>query len=218
MPKSRRAKVVPLTKTKAKGREGNDKLMQSVKDAIDEYPDVYTFTIENLRTNILQQVREDRRDDSRLFLGNNKVMMLALGKDEETSAKPNLHKLTKFLSGLSGILFTTLPKKEVKEYFADIGGSVFARTGSASTVSFSIPAGPLPQFPHSMYDLLTKLGLSIKLDKGVIVLLQDTVVCEVGDELTAEAAQLLKLFHMQTADFKFTLTAHWADGTARKIA
>lgn len=50
-----------------------------------------------------------------------------------------------------------------------------------------------------MFDHLAKLGLPIKLDKGVIVLLQDTTVCEPGDTLSVEAAQLLKLFGVQSA-------------------
>jgi mRNA turnover protein 4 len=217
MPKSRRAKVAPLTKVKAKGKEHKDALIEQIHTALEKYQYVYTFSIENLRTNILQQVREDRRDDSRLYLGNNKVMMVALGRDEEESVQPNLWKLCKFLVGLSGLLFTNLPKKEVKDYFATVGGSVYARTGSAATINFALPAGPLPQFPHSMYDQLTKLGLPLKLDKGVITVLADTVVCNEGDELTAEAAQLLKLFNMQTAEMKIELTAVWSEGAARKL-
>jgi mRNA turnover protein 4 len=171
----------------------------------------------NTRTNILQQIREERRDDTRLFLGNNKMMMIALGRDEGTSFKPNLHKLSKFLQGHCGLLCTNLPKKEVKDYFGSVGAAVYARTGQTAGESLTIPAGPLPQFPHSMFEHLSKLGLPIKLDKGVIVLLQDTTVCEAGDALSAEAAQLLKLFGMQTAEFRIDLTAHWSNGVARKV-
>ncbi len=217
MPNSRRAKVFSLTKTKAKGREHKENLVEQIRAALETYPHVYTFTVENMRTNILQKAREDRREDSRFFLGNNKVMALALGKDAESSAAPNLWKLSKFLSGLSGLFFTKLDKKEVKDFFTSIGGTVFARTGSKSTISFHIKQGPLPQFPHNMLELLRKLGLPVSLDKGVIVCDEETVVCEPGEELTAEAAHLLKLFNMETAQFGMMLTAHWTDGVARKI-
>jgi mRNA turnover protein 4 len=50
-----------------------------------------------------------------------------------------------------------------------------------------------------------------------VVLLSETTVCEEGDILSAEAAQLLKLFGMQTAEFRIELTAHWANGVARKV-
>ncbi|KAH9578062.1 60S ribosomal protein L10P [Trypanosoma melophagium] len=218
MPKSKRAKIVPLTKTRAKTREDKDELINRIREALDEYTDVYTFTLSNVRTNILQQIREERKADSRLFLGNNKLMMIALGRDAATEQRPNLHKLCKFLVGTCGLLFTNLPKKDVKSYFAAVGAQVYARTGQTATHSLVLRAGPLPQFPHSMFDHLSRLGLPIKLDRGVIVLLQDTTVCEPDDTLSAEAAQLLKLFGIQSAEFSIDLTSHWANGVASKIA
>lgn len=217
MPKSKRAKVVPLTKTKAKTRDDKDALIEKIREALETYPDVYVVQLHNPRTSILQQMREERRDDSRLFMGNNKLMMLALGRDEETSAKPNLYKLSKFLVGLCGLFMTTMPKREVKTYLASIGANVYARTGQEAAESLTLPAGPLEQFPHSMFDHLTRLGLPVRLDKGTIVLLQDTTVCEKGDTLSAEAASLLKLFGMQTAEFRLDVVAHWSNGVAKKI-
>ncbi|EPY31437.1 mRNA turnover protein 4 [Strigomonas culicis] len=218
MPKSKRAKVIPLSKTSAKTREDKDKLIERIREALDDYTDIYTFNLQNIRTNILQQIREDRAADSRLFLGNNKLMQIALGKDADSERRKNLHKLAPFLNGLCGLLFTNLGKKEVKAYFEQqVGEPVFARTGQTATEALELKAGVLPQFPHNMFDHLAKLGLNIKLDKGAIVLLQDTTVCEVGDVLSAEAAQLLKLFGIQSAAFGIELTAHWCNGVAKKV-
>jgi mRNA turnover protein 4 len=217
MPKSKRSQVVSLTKVKPKGREHKEALVENIRKALEQYPHVYTFTVANMRTNILQACREERRADSRFFVGSNKVMGVALGRDAETSAAPNLWKLTRFLSGLSGLFFTTLDKKAVKAYFDSVAGNVFARTGGESTVSFQLKQGPLHQFPHSMLEHLRKLGLPVRLDNGVIVVEEDTIVCEPGEELTTEAAQLLRLFGLETAQFGITLTAHWTDGVARKI-
>jgi mRNA turnover protein 4 len=218
MPKSRRVQEAVLSQVKAKGREHKDALIDRIREAVEEYPHVYTFQVKNLRTNLLQQVREDRREDSRFFLGNNKVMGVALGKDADSAIAPNLHKLGPFLTGLSGLLFTKMPKKELKAYLAGVGGSVFARAGATATASLRLPQGPLPQFPHSMYEHLTKLGLPLTLDKGVLVLAAETVVCEEGDVLSAEAAQLLQLFGMETAEFGIDLTAHWTGGVARTVS
>ncbi|CAJ1012963.1 putative Ribosomal protein L10/Insertion domain in 60S ribosomal protein L10P [Leishmania naiffi] len=217
MPKSKRAKIVSLTKTQAKTRADKDKLIERIRQALEDYTDVYTFQLHNIRTNILQLIREERAEDSRIFLGNNKLMMIAIGRDETSAQKENLHKLSPFLTGLCGLFFTNLSKKEVKEYFATVGAPVYARTGQTATESLVLKAGPLPQFPHSMFDHLAKLGLPIKLDRGVIVLLQDTTVCEPGDTLSAEAAQLLKLFGVECAEFKIDLTAHWTNGVAKKV-
>ncbi|KAG8348367.1 putative Ribosomal protein L10 [Trypanosoma vivax] len=218
MPKSKRAVIVPLTKTRSKTREEKDGLINKIRDALEDYTDVYAFELFNIRTSILQRIREERREDSRLFLGNNKLLMIALGRDQESSQRPNLYKLSKYLTGSCGLLFTNLPKKEVEKYFASVSAPVYARTGQEATTSLLLRAGPLPQFSHSMFDHLSKLGLPIKLDKGVIVLLRDTTVCEPGDTLSAEAAQLLKLFGVQCTEFKLLLNARWSNGVATRLA
>jgi len=217
MPKSRRAKVIPLTKTKPKTRSDKDNLIQNIRDAVEAYQHVYTFRVDNPRTTILQQIREERRGDSRMFMGNNKIMSIAVGRDVDTSIKPNLHKITQFLCGLCGLLFTNLSPRQMKDYLESIGAQVYARSGQVAAQALSIPAGPLTQFPHSMFEHLSKLGLPVRLDKGVIVLLNETTICDEGDTLSAEAAQLLKLFGVPTAEFRLRLTSHWSNGVAKKL-
>lgn len=218
MPKSRRVKTVALTKTKEKGRDHKDALIDKVREAFDAYPHVFTFSVQNDRSELWRNVREARKDDSRFFMGNNKVMQVALGRDAESSHKDNVHKLCRYLTGHSGLLFTSLPKKQIKDFFKNsVGDAVFARPGTEATVDFSIPQGPLEQFPHSMFDQLTKLGLPIKLDKGVLVVLNDVKVCSVGDTLSTEQAHVLKVFGVMSAKFEINLTGHWTDGVAKAI-
>lgn len=50
---------------------------------------------------------------SRFLFGKNKVISLAFGKSEESEHKENLHKITPYLSGSVGLLFTNKSKEEV---------------------------------------------------------------------------------------------------------
>lgn len=217
MPKSKRARVVSLTQTQKKTRAHKDALIERIRDALDRYTDVYVVRLHNVRTNVLQQVREELSSSSVLFMGNNKIMMVAIGRDEATSQRDNLYKLCPFLTGLCGLLLTNMRKSDVKRYFMGVGAQVYARTGQTATQSLVLKAGPLPQFSHSMFNHLAKLGLTVKLDKGGVILLQDTTVCEPGDTLSTEAAQLLKVFGVQSAQLTIELTAHWCDGVAKRI-
>lgn len=51
----------------------------------------------------------------RFFYAKNKVMALALGKDEAAEAHKNVHKISNHLSGQCGLLFTNKPKTYVVE-------------------------------------------------------------------------------------------------------
>lgn len=217
MPKNKRQKTVALTNVKPKGMEHKENLVQNIRDAVDQFEHCFTFDLGHLRTNHLAVVRKEF-SDSRIFLGKNKVMAIALGRTKEESYKDNLYKLAAKLTGTSGLLFTDRSKKEVKQYFGNFEVNDYARAGAVSSIDFSIPKGPIEQFGHEMMDQLMKLGLPIQLDKGTLMCLSDTRVAMEGEPLTPEATQLMKLWGCQSATFRVVLSAHWSNGVARAVA
>jgi mRNA turnover protein 4 len=62
MPKSKRAKLVHMSKVEKKGKEHSEKLFNSVRDAADEYPYIYVFRVENMRNNYLKDIRAELSD------------------------------------------------------------------------------------------------------------------------------------------------------------
>jgi mRNA turnover protein 4 len=62
MPKSKRAKVVHLSKVDKKGKELSEKLFNGVREAADEYPFIFVFRVENMRNSYLKEVRQEFSD------------------------------------------------------------------------------------------------------------------------------------------------------------
>jgi mRNA turnover protein 4 len=62
MPKSKRAKVVHLTKVEKKGKELTLKLFSNVQECLDAYQHCFVFSVENMRNTFLKQVRSDFPD------------------------------------------------------------------------------------------------------------------------------------------------------------
>ena len=50
MPKSKRQKVVALTKVKRKGKEAKDELIEMVQESLDGFKNVFVVSFENMRT------------------------------------------------------------------------------------------------------------------------------------------------------------------------
>lgn len=103
----------------------------------------------------------------------------------------------------------------------------FARAGATIDEDIVLPAGPLKNMGGSMEPLLRKLGLPTKLADsnflrfsylilnkhnclGVIELTKDFPLCKAGDELTPVQSQILKLFNIQTMNFRVNIVAHWS--------
>ncbi|CAI9769246.1 unnamed protein product [Fraxinus pennsylvanica] len=210
MPKSKRNRPVTLSKTKKKGREHKENVVNAIRESVEKYDSVYVFTFENMRNLKFKEFRDQLKSSSRFFLGSNKVMQVALGRSIADEIRPGLHKISKLLRGDSGLCCTSLPKEEVERLFNEYEDYDFARTGSIATEKVELNEGPLDQFTHEMEPFLRKQGMPVRLNKGVVELVSDFIVCEEGKALSPEAARILRLLGIKMATFKLHLTCRWS--------
>lgn len=62
MPRSKRAKIVHLSKVEKKGKELSIKLFAAVREAADNHRYCYVFSVENMRNTYLKEVRSHFAD------------------------------------------------------------------------------------------------------------------------------------------------------------
>lgn len=209
MPKSKRNKLITLSKTTKKGRERKKGLIDSVRECFEEFRELYVFEFRNMRNPFFKTLREDLKSSSRLFLGSNKVLQVALGRDPASEIKENVHKVCECLTGQRGLLFTNLPKEEVLKKLGEFECSDYARTGSLATETIELKEGPLDQFSHDMEPFLRKQSLPVRLNKGVIELVADHIVCEKGKPISPEASRTLRLLGIQMSVFQLHPVCRW---------
>lgn len=157
-------------------------------------------------------------------------MAVALGNSPENEAAPNMHKLTPYLTGAVGLLFTSRSVESVLEYFENFRPLDFARAGTKATRSFMIPnglvcsqAGEIPAeqdepISHTMEPALRKLGVPTRLVKGKVMLeltegQEGYKVCREGETLDSRQTTLMKMFGITSAEFKVDLKAQWTRAT-----
>lgn len=216
MPKSKRSKVVPLTKTAKKGHKLKETLVEELHLCCDVYKHIFVIKVENMRNKKLKEVRT-LLVGSRFFFGKNKIMQKALGKDHQDEYKDELSKLSARIQGNCGIFFTNNPKEEVFKFFNNFSDPNYARSGVVAIEDISLAEGPL-DLPFSMEVHLRSLGLKTQLKDGVIHLLADTVLCNKGDVLTPEQCRLLELLDIKMAEFRIQVDAVWSEGVFERIS
>lgn len=153
-------------------------------------------------------------------------MAVALGHNPESEAAPNTHKLTPYLTGAVGLLFTSRTPEDVTAYFDTFRPADFARAGTVATRSFTIPnglvysrAGEIPTnddepISHTIEPELRKLGVPTRLIKGKVMLEltegeEGYVVCQEGETLDSRKTTLLKMFGVAISEFHVGLKAQW---------
>ncbi|KAF9046685.1 mRNA turnover protein 4-like protein [Panaeolus papilionaceus] len=217
MPKSKRSKLVSLTKVSKKTRDQKNALMAEVQANADKYQYCWLFEVGAMRNAHLKTVRKLWKDSARIFLGRGAVMAKALGNTPEEEHRQGLHKIANKIKGQVGLLFTSSPPQEVIEWFADFSQPDFARAGNVANRTIILPVGPVMRqhsdppepFPHNEDPQLRKLGLTTSMVRGVPTLTAPHKICQEGKGLTAEQTQLLKLIGVKMVTFRVGLLAWW---------
>ncbi|KAG7360255.1 ribosomal protein L10 [Nitzschia inconspicua] len=222
MPRSKRSRPVSLTKTSKRAtREHKSAYVQEVRDAIDNHNHVFLFSFENMRSNKFKDIRMHFRPTSmddgpptRIFLGKNKLMQIALGKTPEDEYSDNLRHVSSKISESVGLLCTSRSKEEVVEYFHDLVEPDFARAGFVAPKDVYITNEMLSHHPVSMLEQqFRKQGLPVKIDNGKIVLLDGKTehrLCKEGETLSPEKCKALSHFGIKLSEFRVQLVCHWS--------
>ena len=149
-------------------------------------------------------------------------MSKALGSTPESSHLPGLYKLSPHVKGDAGLLCSPRPPTSLLPYLQSYTKTDFARSGTPSTSSFTLPAGVVysqggqiaesddQPVSHSSEVLLRKWGLPTRLEKGKVMLDGEYVVCEEGSTLNSHQTALLKFFGVAMAEFRVGVVAYWS--------
>ncbi|KAI0304473.1 ribosomal protein L10-domain-containing protein [Multifurca ochricompacta] len=224
MPKSKRQKLVSLTKVSKKTREHKGAQISELQSNVEKWRYCWLFDVGNMRNAHLKTVRRLWKDSARLFFGRGALMAKALGTTPEEEHRPGLAPLATQIKGQVGLLFTDTEPQEVIEWFKDFRQPDFARSGNHAARTVILPVGPIMQhhsdppepFPHNEEPQLRKLGLTTVMRKGVPTLENPHKLCEKGKVLSAEQAQLLKLIGEKMVEFRVGLRARW-DSTTGEV-
>ncbi|KAL7670558.1 hypothetical protein ACOME3_005493 [Neoechinorhynchus agilis] len=211
MPKSRKDKKVSLTSVKRKqGRQVKLDLISKFRQMIDKYDRLFVFSLHNEKNSALKEARLKWRDSGTIFLGKNKVLRVALGKDDRSAYRTNSHLVSSLLVGKIGILMTNKTESEVLDWFKTFGVTGYARAGDVCPQDVTIYNEDVSTFGYAAVPQLRKLGLDVEMDNGVVKLSRnEQQICKNGDKLAPEQANLLERFGYQLSRFHLKALCQW---------
>lgn len=213
MPKSRRDRQVTLSKVKKKtGMEYKNSQISIIRKQIPNYKNFFTFSTDNTRNSVLKQLRLDWNDDSRFFQTKRRLIQIAFGRDEASEVLPNLSKFAQRVKQDIGLIMTNKSIDDIKSLIDTYNEYDFSRAGNLAVATVVVKQGPINDFvthseePH----LRIKLELPVKLDRGIVHLLQEHRICNFKDTLNSKQALQLKTFKVKLSEFRINLDAMYS--------
>jgi mRNA turnover protein 4 len=216
MPVSKRDRVIHTSKVKRHNKDEKSEQIEAVRTAVQENQYVYVCEVSNDRNRALKEVRDELKP-GKLFYSKNKLIQVAIGYTPETECAERIHTLSAYLKGHCGLICTNLSQDELLSVLKSHETEEYARTGDVATDTISLEAGfdALAEYTHSMEVQFRKLGLPTMLYDGKIKMLASHIVCNTGDILTADQAQLLKVLRVQMGKFQVKLVAVYDKSTEK---
>lgn len=107
MPKSKRNKVVHLTKVKKKGKDHKDDLMKQLEEYISKFKRVFLFEFDHTKSDRIMHLRLRLKEHGRIFAGRNSLVSVAF-KSTGSKTRSDYGELLKHVVGHKGLLFSDL--------------------------------------------------------------------------------------------------------------
>lgn len=85
--------AVSLTKTDRKGLAWKQRIIDDIRFCVEKYPNIFVFQVQNMRNNLLKDLRQEWKKNSRFIFGKNRIMQIGLGRTKAEEVETDLHKV-----------------------------------------------------------------------------------------------------------------------------
>jgi mRNA turnover protein 4 len=208
MPKSKRTKLISLTRTKPKTRDAKTKLLTRVKLLLTKYTRIAVVSYQNMNASAQLALRSHLGSISKIIFGKKSILKLALGGSEESS-DDSVNMLCDFFDGQIALVFTNQPVSTLKSKLENFSKIEFAQPGSISPANVVLSKGDtvFKSMSSSNDEYLRNLGLDVNVNEGKLNLVSDFLAAGKGQALTSEQCKILKLLGIKLGKVKVEVRA-----------
>ncbi len=165
------------------------KQVEEISNKIKSYPAIILIDLRNTPDKLLQSTRKKLKDSYKAFI---KVAKLAVIKRalEKLKVPKEIYENIDFPTAIIGI--GEEPYK-INQFFMQNMLDVPAKPGQIAPYDIVVPKGETDLPPGPALSQLKQAGLKVKIEKGKIVISEDSIVAKAGEVITAEKAQALQM-------------------------
>ncbi len=177
---------------------------------IEEYPIIGVVNMENLPGSQLQQMRGRLKGQIKIAMTKKRLLKRAF--DAVGDRKKGVSHLVSYFKGIPALLFTNENPFLLFKIIKKNKSKAPAKAGQPAPHDIKIAAGPTPFAPGPVIGELGMLGIKSKVENGKIAIIQDTVVCEAGEEISPQLASMLAKLNILPMEIGLDVVAVYEKG------
>ncbi len=158
-----------------------------IEELINSHDVVALVNLKDIPARQLQIMRSSLRENAILRMSRKNFMRIAL----ENSDSDGVEGLIDYLDGQPAMVFTEMNPFKLFKILEDSKTEAPAKAGSISPADIVVPAGDTSFPPGPILGELQQVGIPAKIDKGKIVITDDAVIVNEGDEISRDIADIL---------------------------
>ncbi len=198
-----------MAKTSQAG-QGKKEVVKRIIKLIEKNPIIGIINMEGLPTPQLQVMRTKLRDKVKILVTKKRMIKIAL--EEAKNKKENLIQLKDELKGMPALVFTAENPFRLKKILDKNKSQAPAKAGQTAPNDIVIKAGPTSFSPGPIIGELGALGLQTGVEEGKVVIKDEKVVVEEGEEISQEVASVLSRMGVKPMEIGLNLVAVYEDG------
>jgi large subunit ribosomal protein L10 len=195
------------TRTTEHVPEWKKREVEDLIDVIESYESVGIVDLEGIPSRQLQEMRADLHGRATLRMSRNTLLERALDEVDE-----GLEALGSYLSGHVGIVGTNDNPFGLYKQLERSKTPAPISAGEIAPNDIVIEAGDTGMDPGPFVGDLQNIGASARIEEGSIKVLEDSVVAEAGETITADVAGVLSELGIEPKEVGLDLRAVYADG------
>lgn len=185
--------------------EAKRRTVGEFEELIERHGTIGVIDMEGIPAPQLQQIRRDMRGDATLKMGRNTLILIAL-------ESIGLDELEGYVEGPTALLFTDADPFRLYRMIEAGRTSAPAGAGSVAPDDIVVKAGETGLPPGPIIGDFQQAGIPAAIQKGGVVVQEDTVVAEEGDVIDARLADALNKLGMEPLEIGLKLRGVYEAG------
>lgn len=183
--------------------------VEELTELVEEYPVLAVADVEGIPAAQMQEMRGNLREQARIRVVKNTLLRRAM----EEADRENLDDLAEFVKGQTALIATEMNPFTLFKRLEEAKTRAPASGGETAPEDIVVEEGETPFSPGPVVGDLQNAGIPAAIDGGAVVIQQDEVVVEEGDEIPIDTAQMLTRLDIRPLTVGIDLRQAYEQGT-----